>query len=986
MTDVYLRALDLFDEYIELPPHQRAERLQHLAQQDAPLYAALVQLLDADHDQPHASLLQASPADLIRSWQATASPAEQDADEHKDPRIGARLGAWRLVGVIAQGGMGTVYAAEREDGQYHHQVALKCIRLELSSPALIEGFRRERDVLAQMNHPGIADLIDGGVDGSGHPWFAMRRVHGATIDAWCDHRRLDVRARVDLLLQACDALAHAHALGVVHGDIKPSNLMVGDDGRVQWVDFGIATVREADHEHLGVTAQYAAPEQLRWGTTSVATDVHAFGVMMYRLLCGQWPFPRPALRKLLPAPSEDPSPMAALLANSPQEVASLRGLADVSALQHVLAGDLSAIARKAVASDPARRYSSIAALADDLRSWQERRPVSARPLGRARRAARFVARYRAQAALVALLAMAAGGALAMYLYEARQQRQETQARICVNRLFTDMLGTATLSGLSTTPFSSDALLSKTERELRQLPLDGSPSVFAHSLATLARSRALMGDYRNAQRLANEASRVLGEGDDPNGYIAATWLSLLNLHGEHAQAAARAQRDLITLQGRTDKESSQARIALGTELARAQWSQFQPQRAMISLDAALSEARELRDPEPIAELLILRANFYVRLLRRAQAEADIAEAIEAAAPVNPVLADDAREQQVRILQLRQASDAPEVARALLANRRRVLGERHPKTGQAWLRVGATDSSERGVLYLDKGLSLIESVYGKDHPEYAAAISSVMPLLRREPEEKVALLQQAVDVLTRTTGRYSERTLSARSMQAQLLTDLPGTDRRGPLMQRGITLLEGVINDKKRSGVPAALDQLKLAWALIGHGPDAQLGRAAELIRECQNDALAYFAPGDGYRLQVGVFSDKLLYRQGHRALADRSFAARISANADFIERATPKRSIKEHILASTLHESMIYRAFYAYETCDRHSATTLLRRAVRFSEGVFGVNGYNAIQARSVLVNLERQDRMELGDDQALIAPSALDAINARAKRCKRHSS
>lgn len=206
MTPARLRALSLFDDYVALGAAQRVLAMEELEAEDPEAHRMLAAMLEVD--------ATAHPLDQFP--QELYGHVAQDAGIEQDPRIGARLGPWRVTRVISVGGMGTVYGAMRDDGQYQQQVALKCIRQELTNPRLIDAFRNERSTLAQLDHPGIAPLLDGGIDPHGHPWFAMRLVEGEPIHLWCDKRRASLRTRVELLARACDALAYAHGRMVLH--------------------------------------------------------------------------------------------------------------------------------------------------------------------------------------------------------------------------------------------------------------------------------------------------------------------------------------------------------------------------------------------------------------------------------------------------------------------------------------------------------------------------------------------------------------------------------------------------------------------------------------------------------------------------------------------------------------------------------------------------------------------------------------------------
>ncbi|MGN6153369.1 MAG: serine/threonine-protein kinase, partial [Lysobacteraceae bacterium] len=286
---VAARAMGLFDRYADLSEAERTPALAALETTDPDVCAVLSAMLAADAS-THAFV---SPLDWIASRKAVDDASR--ADGAALWRSGVRLGPWRIDGVLGIGGMGVVYAGQRADGWYERKVAIKTIRPELVSPGVMQAFDRERSHLARLEHPAIVALLDAGLADDGQPWLAMQRVHGEPIDAWCDAREADLHARVALMIEACDAVRHAHAHGVLHQDLKPSNLLVVGDGRVRLLDFGLSALRAPPEgggaPRVGVSMAYAAPEVLRGAAPSVAIDVHALGVMLYRLLCDDWPRP-----------------------------------------------------------------------------------------------------------------------------------------------------------------------------------------------------------------------------------------------------------------------------------------------------------------------------------------------------------------------------------------------------------------------------------------------------------------------------------------------------------------------------------------------------------------------------------------------------------------------------------------------------------------------------------------------------------------------
>lgn len=979
MSDPQARALLLFDDYTDLDAPERERRLALLAQAEPQVHAALRALLDADGDEAD-GVLGRSPLDLLMEYRSR-SPHEEHETPADAARLGARLGPWRVRRLIAQGGMGAVYEASRDDGQYQQRVALKCVRMELSTEALMAAFRRERELLARLDHPGIAALVDGGVDTEGNPWFAMRYVEGDAIDAWCDAHRASVAERVRMLAEACDALAYAHAQGVTHGDIKPSNVLVSDDGRVQLVDFGISSALDGPSSHLAATPGYTPPESLAGRVGGATVDVYAMGVLMYRLLCDQWPAPPRSLHGLLSlAPTPPPQRMDQLLHGAAEAVAIARGAGSVASLAKQLSGGLAAIALKAVAPAPDDRYPSAEALADDLRRWAERRPLAAQSRGPAAHAAFWLRRNWLPATLAALLGLtlAAGGAT--LVWQQRQAEHEARATTRVSELFASTLGTATLSGVGATPFSSRELLAKTETALRQLGLGDHPAVLGRALAVLARSQAAIGDYPDAERLSQEAHAALRGTADGDGYIVVTRVAMLNLRAQYAQAATLATRELARLPHTGDAERQKTRIALLTELARAQWGGAETTRAVNTLDDALAQGEALGDRELLAQLLMVRSEFASRLLRLSQGEADARRAVALAEPVNPVLADDAREQLVRILRRRQSPDLLRNAEQLLHGRRQTLGGRHPKTGWAWIYYGEALRWKPGAEAMAKGLALIERAYGREHPDYAFASSIVVWGEGYSARKKIGVMRDAVRVLERRTGPRSERTLSIQGSLGALLLDTPLADRGPQDTEAAFSLLAQVVRDKDLAGLPSPSERLTLAHGITVRGSATRLPEARRLLDRAASDAPRYYLPSDAYFLMLAQFDDKLLYREGHRALADHRFAARLDANRDFLRSGRIDRDFNNRTRALTLLESLLYRALYAYESCRDPEAERHLREALAFGKAT-SIDLYETT-ARDYLAALRATGRMRSGADSVLIAPDELEAVNRRAQHCE----
>ena len=338
-----------------------------------------------------------------------------------DPFIGRHLGSWRVLEPIGRGGMGTVYLAERADGQYEQRVALKIVPALPSSTARAARFQAERHILARVAHPNIARLLDAGFTPEGSAYLVMEHVDGSPITEYCDERRLTIADRVSLFRHVCEATQHAHQSLVVHRDLKPANIFVSHaSGEVKLLDFGIAKLIDPDHGDSDATARelrvltpgYAAPEQFRGDPVTTATDVYVLGVVLFELLTGRHPF---GSSRATSAPESVPEPPAPgetvrklLTSTADADRQAIARIADARRttgrkLINLLDGDLDRIVLKALRNEPDRRYASAGQLADDLGRFLEGRPVVAQTDTTTYRLRKFAGRHRVGVGMAAAL-------------------------------------------------------------------------------------------------------------------------------------------------------------------------------------------------------------------------------------------------------------------------------------------------------------------------------------------------------------------------------------------------------------------------------------------------------------------------------------------------------------------------------------------------------------------------------------------------------
>ncbi|WP_407353744.1 protein kinase domain-containing protein [Luteimonas sp. R10] len=802
---------------------------------------------------------------LDRAPHLIAMPSPNHGTAMKaDARIGRRLGAWRIERIIGSGGMGTVYAARRDDGAFEREVALKCIHSELVSGQTHAAFQNERNALAALNHRDIVPILDGGLDGDGTPWFVMPLVNGVPIDRCCDERHLGIRERVALFVQVCDALAYVHARGVLHQDIKASAVLVTPEGQPKLLDFGLAAIaRERDSTPAGerasaFSAGYAAPELLAGCAPSVALDIHALGVLLYRLLCGGWPIPNSPLhlplsiivRKATMPPSE-----LAMRLDSAE--CGRRRAATPAALRRLLAGDLDCIAMKCVACDPGDRYPDVDALRDDLRRWLNRLPISLRG-GAGYRIQRFVQRNAAAVCATTLLALVVLSAGGFAWQQRRQAAHELHVSGRVDQIFSQSLGAAALSSTGDLPMTSSQLLERTERHLRRYAMKDPPEVLARGLSILARSRADAGNYARAEHLALESSRI-GDGNTLQfAFNRASLARIRNLRAQHVDAEQVSREGLERLGIVLGQQERLAMIQLKTQLAVARSGQGDSRTALQTLSAAIRDAARLASPSrelSLAQLLTLRGTWHRQRLMLDASEDDLIRAIALADPIEPRIVDDARESLMRTVRASRKpgreARAMTMARDLLDSRMRSLGERHPQTGVAWSELAFMQMLDQDNTGADASIAqaadILRSTVGDRHPAYARVLTARAHLrsFAGEFTEAIDLTQRALGILERRYGERHELTLDTRFL---LSNQYSWRAARDPAMRdKALALQASTIGASvEQHGQVAAVHRIAYASMLANAG---RLQEAERQIAVARLDATRQYGEDSQEMLHV-----------------------------------------------------------------------------------------------------------------------------------------
>jgi serine/threonine-protein kinase len=448
--------------------------------------------------------------------------------------VGRRVGSYVLLRLLGEGGMARVFLAARADEHYQQLVAVKLMHDETwRSEAMVGRFQAERQILANLNHPNIARLLDGGITSDGIPYLVMEYINGSPIGEYCRDNDVSLTRKLELFLQICSAVEYAHKNLVVHRDIKPGNVMIDEDGAPKLVDFGIAKLLEGNGGATTeltarfLTPEYASPEQVRGESITTATDVYGLGALLYHLLSGRHPFaeecgnPIQIMRRIC---ESDPPPPSALVSDgSPRRERS---------------GDLDRIVLMAMRKEPERRYPSAAALASDLSSHLHGYPLMARSGEWGYRAGKFVRRHRMVVGAVTLLVLSlAGFSIRMAVLTERANRERLKAERAAT-FMAGMFRAATPQEARGRALTARELLdrgaSRVDKELA-----GEPVVRAFLLYSIADAYSRLGLYDQAKELAGASYKIrvwaLGSRDPATADSLLLFANATRLKGEYAQA-------------------------------------------------------------------------------------------------------------------------------------------------------------------------------------------------------------------------------------------------------------------------------------------------------------------------------------------------------------------------------------------------------------------------------------------------------------------
>ena len=836
----------LLDALLDLPPGQREAWID--ANSPDPELAAALRKLAADADRE--SVIDTGSDAIARSLltdDERGSADDVDVDVTAFPAwIGRRLGTWRIESLLGEGGMASVFLARRDDGGYDQSVALKVLRQGVLDPYEQQRFLRERQILARLEHPRIARLIDGGVTPEGVPWFAMEYVPGTEITTYCDQRRLTVDARLRLFLDVCDAVAHAHRALVVHRDLKPSNILVTDAGELRLLDFGIAslaapegmaaagaaTVTVAARRRL--TPAYAAPEQWQDGPVTTSADVYALGVLLHELLTGQ----RPNVR-------EDGSVRRASAQWTTTGVAATAAAYRASTparLRRHVAGDLDRIIEVALHRDPGRRYASVTAFADDIRRHLDRRPVRARADGATYRLGRFLRRNRAGVLAASLLLASIVTGAAISLRQATLTRQalvqaqaEAERANAVRDFLVGIFAGAAPNQTQGAEVSAAELLDRGARGLDERMADV-PSLRAELQLTLAGIYRELGRYDNAEALLAQVSTVDG--------IDRTALELERARIAFAagryEAAERAVAEAL------DRLPA-AELPRRAELLAFQAEVLVARNRNDEADAAIREAIGIvRTQAQVDPVVLAHHTAVLGQIAFARGEMEVADAAASEAlalrieHLGALHTDVATVQHdLGVIQLQQGrlDEAQATFEAALATRRQLLGPAHVDLASTLQNLGATRRAqgERDTarVHYVEAAQMLETLFPDGHPALGIAYNSLAVLTQEQGrlDEATDWLEKAIGMSRKSLGDGHPSVAVMLGNQASILRLRGLYDRAEAVQREGLALLESSVG-KRHHLYGVALVNLGFI-ALDGGNASLGLERfneAGEVIRQ------------------------------------------------------------------------------------------------------------------------------------------------------------
>jgi serine/threonine-protein kinase len=699
---------ELFHQCIDLPLNEQKLFLENLDKKDPTIAAEVKKLMEAHH--------------------ASGSFLENEILEEDFISEGDLIGPWRILREIGRGGMSSVFLAERSDGQFDRQVAIKFLHGLIPGQSMHKRLQQEQKILARLHHKNIAQLFDAGVTEEGRPYFILEYISGKPITDWCNEEQLSFEERLKLFIQVCEAVQFAHQRLIVHRDLKPSNILVDENGTVKLLDFGIAKILEKEPQDGApvtktglylMTPEYASPEQINGETITTATDVYALGLILFELLTGQLPYDLSGKTPIeigsIVSKTTPVKPSSLISGSNSTDKIQISGL-NKNQHKRSLKGDLDTIVLTSLRKEPERRYGSADQLLQDIRRYQKKEPISARPESAGYLTKKFIQRNRTVVSAAAAIGVILITTAIFSLNQARTAEIERQKTEQVNAFLQDMLA-------SPNPYEDgldvkviDILDRTTERIDQQL--SNQPAVEASVRHTLGVTYRELGDIEQANAQLSQALNLKNQlYEPPNAELSETQAEMAK--AEQMQGNYQIADSLLNLAFESDlelfgRESTTVAARLG-DLGSLQWEMGNFKEAETLLRESLELEQQLRSPNHE---------------RVATSMGNLATLLSDQGYV-----DEALELYQQELEIYQAN---------------YQNNQHPSIPQVLSHIGVVlDDSERYEEALEnhqKALELFRELKGEDHPDVVYAMNNLSSVMTKmgNMEEALAMQIDAADL--------------------------------------------------------------------------------------------------------------------------------------------------------------------------------------------------------------------------------------------------
>ena len=892
--DDWQRIEEILDRVLDADPAEREPIVREACGDDEELLRRVRELLNA----AEASGPLDTPVHHVAgslAAEAGESLALQGAIE------GRMIGPWRVREEIGAGGMGRVFRADRADGAFEQSVALKILRWEMATPTLVDRFLAERQILADLDHPGIARLVDGGVTEEGLPYLAMEFIDGEPIDEYCDRNDLDIRQRLELFCTAAVAVDHAHRNLVVHRDLKPSNILATRSGEVKLLDFGVARLVDdtarIDRTQAPVTPRSAAPEQLAGGAITTATDTWALGVLLYELLTGCSPFGdrtstlTDTTRRVLEA---DPTP--------PSEVAP-------PAHRKRIAGDLDNIVIKALSKEPERRYSTVERMVEDVRRHLEGNPVLARPATFGYRAGKFIRRHTASLVAAAMVLVLLAGLTGFYTWQLANERdrarQEARKTEEVKGFVLSLFEVNDPSLSQGEEISARDLLDRGAERI-EVELAAQPEIQAEMFSTIGGLYEQLGHYDQALALWEKAILIQRDGDD------------MEVLAENLSRYGFTLNDM----GRAGEAEPVLREAL-----------------QLRRDHA-------NDPEAIASSLNQLGMFLAYEGEYDEAEALLRESIDIRETIydeeEPELAVSVMNLGLTVKWNGDFDEAEVHYRRALEIRERTIGRAHPEYAtnldNLGVLLGQRGDYEESEACFKEALAIRTELLGEEHPDVALSLNNLATLYRVQGrlDDAEPMYRKVLELNTRIFGPGHARVATNLTNLASVELARGNTEEARDLFERSLAIrrtkfgndhIDVAVNLNHLCGILIELGELEKA--------DRYSAEAVDIARDAVGEKSHQLAQVLNTRGEV------LFFRQ------------RYAAAATQLEEAL---SIREEVLAPDHYETAESRALLGAtlaRTGDDDRAERMLLAALDVIDPERTSDDDYAVLARESLARVQR---------------------------------